>query len=156
MLKRRKKFSTPLERLKKSERRLKEFKSYTIYEKLREYEKYKKAIFDIHDVLIELGVKYENQELLNGDYLLADINLFLFLNKKSQTDYITYSLVQKLKLPTGNYDIIDKSNGKYKLKDKEDFSTLIAVDYALNKVCDRWLEEMPILHTLISQKEAGS
>ena len=153
-----KKKDLPIDRLKKSERQLFQFKEFNTIQRFENYEILRKAISRLHSILSQIdGINYEKQEILNWDYLHSDVYIIPYFNCENQLSYISYIEAQSLPLPSGNYEVIDFSVGKYIQNGVEKISTRLAIDNYLLVICNRWIDELNEIENAISEiKQAES
>ena len=143
-----------LDRIKKSERHLKEYRNLPDTEKIPQYDILRKALFRINDVLNSCNAAYEKQEMLNGDVQLADIYLIPYADKDGKMAYISYMQALNLRYPMGEYEILDPATGKISQSGAERISIIIAVNYSLSRICERWLREIAEIEEAVKKAES--
>ena len=143
---------TQIDKIKKSQRRFNEYNNLSNEQMIENYEMLRKAIFRVHNVLINIpDINYDKLDLLNGDCLLAEVNVIPYLNSKKELSYIRFSAIKNLEPLTGEYTILDITTGKYRQHGVERYSTWLATSYGLRNICIRWQSEIPSIIEAISE-----
>ena len=143
----------PFDRLNNSEKQLMEYKKLNFEEKLTEFEILRKAVSRLHSILEQApDSNYERQEALNWDYLHTDIYIIPYLNAERELSYISLAEACELSFPTEKYKVIDPSNGHIQFVKEgiNTFSKIVAINYSLESICNRWLQEITAIREIIS------
>lgn len=92
-------------------------------------------------------VKFDHIDLLNLDALHADIRIIPFFDSNGQIGYCRYDDAKKLPYPSNNYKIVDAQRGIYMKTSngKIKYSERIAIDFMLEYIAQRWLNQIPNL-----------
>ena len=146
--------AAPTERLRKSQRQLKEFMNTPTDKRLDEcVHLLCPAVSRIHSVVHGSSLFGFNKiDLLNADYLYTDIRLIPFFSEKYVgAAYISYNRALQLPYPTGDYEVLEPSIGKCRDEEsgKTFFSPRIAVDTSVEAIAQRWLDNIPAIIDMI-------
>ena len=145
---------TAKDRIHHSEKQLLEYSHFSPTKRLETFlTSLAPAIERIHSVLSGLpNNDYDKIDQLNKDHLHTDIQLIAYWEANNKISYISYRNAKLLKYPREDYEVIDILTGKCKKFGNVEFTCKrIAIDYSLEAICNRWLNEIPNILEFINK-----
>ena len=134
---------SPFERLSHSERQLNEFLKLKKEQKIEGFTTLlKPAISRINSVLATDVNDYSKNDTLNADFLFTDIDILPYYDEHGNIFYEMLTNASRLEYPKGDYTLENAQFGLYELDGKTEYSIRIAIDYYLDIICMRWLNEI--------------
>lgn len=137
-----------------SQRVLSEYSQFSAQKKLDTYLTHLgAAIAKLYYIINSVdSSKYPEAEALKLDYLLTDIRLIKYFLPTDLYSYSKYDSAKSLNYPSFKFKVINPKNGTcVSLSDGTNFiCTRVAIDYSLNAISNKWLNEIPKIAKLIS------
>lgn len=119
----------PFRKLKQIEFRLKEYIKFSPKQRLEKFDVLQKALYRLYNLICQYCPNYEKRDILYIDQLHSDIDLIPYQNEE-EIDYFSPKSVLE------SYNLLSEEKQQI-------------VDHYLMKNSKKWLEEIPVIESLL-------